>query len=67
MVTIQLNGEPYRLDTPSTINGLVGVLQLECDKIAVEKNRTIVPRSQFADEPVEDGDAIEIIEFVGGG
>ena len=36
-------------------------------RVAVERNLAIVPRSSFAEVPVEDGDDYEIVHFVGGG
>ena len=36
-------------------------------RIAVEMNRDIVPRAEYASRPIRDGDRIEIVQFVGGG
>ena len=40
---------------------------LDPAKVAVERNRDIVPRSTLADVPLADGDVLEIVHFVGGG
>ncbi|VAV93768.1 Thiazole synthase, partial [hydrothermal vent metagenome] len=66
-ITIQLNGEPHRLGDGLTIADLVRSLDLDPAKVAVERNLEIVPRSTLADLIVEDGDAFEIVHFVGGG
>ena len=36
-------------------------------KVAVERNAEIVPRSRYADTPLESGDALEIVHLIGGG
>ena len=64
--TITLNGDPRR--TPaSTIAELVRELDLAPEKVAVERNGEIVPRSTLAEAPLADGDKLEIVHFVGGG
>lgn len=64
---ITLNGEEYRHSGEATVGGLLAALSLEARKIAVERNREIVPRSQYDATPLAAGDAIEIVQFVGGG
>ncbi len=67
MITIQLNGEAYQLQDTATVASLIESLTLDQDKIAVECNRDIVPRSQFDVQALAEGDRVEIITFVGGG
>ena len=45
------------------------LIQLELDyrKVAVERNEEIVPRSLYGETLLSDGDAIEIVHFIGGG
>ncbi len=50
-----------------TVADVVRELALEGKRIAVEKNGAIVPRSRYAETPVADGDALEIVGAVGGG
>ena len=66
-VTIRLNGEQRRVDAGSTIAAMLAAIGLDPAKVAVERNRTIVPRSTLGDVAVEEGDAFEIVHFVGGG
>lgn len=66
-ITIQLNGEPRTLDAGTTIAGLAESIGLDPTKVAVERNREIVPRSTLADVVLADGDELEIVHFVGGG
>ena len=63
---IRLNGEARRV-TAATVAELLGQIGLAARKVAVERNREIVPRSQYGETPVAPGDAIEIVHFIGGG
>ena len=66
-LAIQVNGEGRRVPDGLSIAAMLGVLGLDPRKVAVERNREIVPRSVLDEIPVEDGDAYEIVHFVGGG
>lgn len=66
-VTITLNGEERRVAAGSSIAAMLGGIGLDPAKVAVERNRTIVPRSTLGEVAVEEGDAFEIVHFVGGG
>lgn len=66
-MNIKLNGEDYKCTSASDIAGLVAELGLDKVKVAVEKNREIVPRSGWESAAIAAGDEIEIIHFVGGG
>lgn len=39
----------------------------EPDKVAVERNGCIVPKTQYGETILANGDAVEIVSFVGGG
>ena len=65
-ITLTVNGEPRR-SSAATIAALVDELGLKPEKVAVERNGTIVPRSTLAETRLADGDALEIVHFVGGG
>ncbi|WP_257543853.1 sulfur carrier protein ThiS [Sphingopyxis sp. DBS4] len=66
LITIILNGEPRQVRAGS-IADLVASLGLDVKKVAVERNREIVPRSTLADVALAEGDVLEIVHFVGGG
>jgi len=66
-VSITVNGEHKRVSTGLSLAGLATELGLIPEKIAVERNMEVVPRSTLADVMVEDGDDLEIVHFVGGG
>ncbi|MEI6161433.1 MAG: sulfur carrier protein ThiS [Roseococcus sp.] len=63
---IQVNGE-MRQVASATITDLLREIGLAERKVAVERNLEIVPRSQYATTLLADGDAIEIVHFIGGG
>jgi len=68
IVRIQINGEQHEFQLSSlTVDELIDSLSLAPQRIAVEVNKTIVPRSLWEKTLVEEGDQIEIVHFVGGG
>lgn len=67
MLSIVLNGSPYRSDDSLTVADLVRALALQEKRIAVERNGEIVPRSQLELTQLAAGDRIEIVAAVGGG
>jgi thiazole synthase len=64
--TITLNGDTRRTQA-ATIADLVRELDLVPEKVAVERNGAIVPRSTLEEAALGDGDTLEIVHFVGGG
>jgi thiazole synthase len=66
-VSIRIIGEHRRVRGGMTIAELALELGLDPDKVAVERNLAVVPRSTLGEVLVEDGDDFEIVTFVGGG
>ncbi|PHS40239.1 MAG: thiamine biosynthesis protein ThiS [Robiginitomaculum sp.] len=67
-ITITINGEQYAdLTKGMSVSGLLAHLGLHEKKIAVERNREIVPKSGYKNIALHDGDVLEIITFIGGG
>ncbi|MFQ5590575.1 MAG: sulfur carrier protein ThiS [Phycisphaerae bacterium] len=62
-----LNGEQRSLDEGATVADMLRGLGIESGRVAVEINENIVPRKDYADAVVRDGDRIEVVTFVGGG
>jgi thiamine biosynthesis protein ThiS len=67
VVEITLNGEPHKLDAPATITDLLAQLGIDPRRVAVERNFIVVKRDAYGATPVDSGDQIEIVNFVGGG
>ena len=65
--SIRVNGEHRRVAAGTSIADMLAELGLDPQRVAVEKNLEIVPRSTLAEVQVEDGDDFEIVHFVGGG
>lgn len=66
-VSIIVNGEHRRVSAGINLLQLAEELGLIPEKLAVERNLEVVPRSTLGQVIVEDGDEIEIVHFVGGG
>ena len=66
-VNVSVNGEPRRVSAGVTITQMLAELGLDPQRVAVERNRDVVPRSSLSDVMVENGDEYEIVHFVGGG
>jgi thiamine biosynthesis protein ThiS len=64
---ITLNGDPYDLDGPITVAGLLERLKIDARRVAVEHNLTVLKRATFERVTIGDGDQVEIVNFVGGG
>ena len=66
-LSLTVNGEPCALPPGSTVQALLELLKLGGRRVAVAVNREVVPRSEHARRPLDDGDRVEILEAVGGG
>jgi thiamine biosynthesis protein ThiS len=66
-MVILVNGEEKELDKPLNIRGLLQLLNLQEERIAVEVNLEIVDRQLFPSFELKEGDKVEVISFVGGG
>ena len=64
---ITLNGDPFTVEDPATIAGLLAMLDIDPRRVAVERNFVIVKRDQYAATEITDGEQIEVVNFVGGG
>ncbi|WP_339844042.1 sulfur carrier protein ThiS [uncultured Halopseudomonas sp.] len=64
---IQLNGDPFVLDSATTLTDLIEQLGLTGKRLAIELNLEIVPRSEHSQTVLTEGDRIEIVHAIGGG
>ncbi len=67
MIQLSVNGQVRRLEPGANIAQLLDALELTGKRVAVERNGEIVPRSQYSDTRLSEGDALEIVVAVGGG
>ena len=66
-VCLTVNGQEQKVPPHTTIAALLVGLEIPVVRVAVEYNRRILKRDQFADTVLKDGDRVEIVHFVGGG
>jgi thiamine biosynthesis protein ThiS len=66
-LTLYVNGESRSLPRPGNIRELLEILQIRQDRIAVEVNRRIIKKAEWDRTCVNEGDRVEIVQFVGGG
>lgn len=66
-LTITLNGDPYEIDAPLTVEALLTKLEIDPRRVAVEHNLVVVKRAAYASALIDAGDEVEIVNFVGGG
>lgn len=70
---ITLNGDRHEIAGPSgatvhlTVNDLLASLQIDARRVAVELNLVVLKRDAFTSTVIHEGDAVEIVNFVGGG
>lgn len=66
-VEVTLNGQPHTLPTGATVASLVAGLGINPRHVAVELNLEVVPRGRHAEQPLAEGDRLEVVTLVGGG
>ena len=67
LISVTVNGEPRTITAGATIAAMLEEIGIDPRKVAVEQNLEVVPRSTLDEVGVSDGDAFEIVHFVGGG
>ena len=67
LLNVSVNGEPRRVEPGSSVAGMLQQIGIDPQRVAVERNLEIVPRSTLGEVKVIEGDAFEIVHFVGGG
>ena len=55
------------LGSGATLKDLIAALDLKSDRVALEHNGELAPRSGWAERALSEGDKVEIVHFVGGG
>ena len=63
---VLLNGSSYSVENNCSVVALIKNLELN-GKYAVEINQTIIPRSEYSNQKINNGDKIEIVQAIGGG
>ena len=63
---VKINGEPFDIAGKTLAEYLVST-QYDPTRIAVERNGEIVPKANYGETVLQEGDVIEVVNFVGGG
>jgi sulfur carrier protein len=66
-VKLKLNGTVSEIQEFTTVAGLLESLQIEPAGVAVEVNLEIVKKPEYKRHVLNEGDSVEIVNFVGGG
>jgi sulfur carrier protein len=64
---LTLNGELRAFPQPMTVLELLAHLAVATDRVAVEVNRAVIPRTLHGQHALKAGDVVEVVTFVGGG
>ncbi|MDH5768261.1 MAG: sulfur carrier protein ThiS [Nitrospirota bacterium] len=62
-----VNGENLEVSNVETLQDLLKELQIEPGRVAVEINVSIVKKSDYSTFKLNEGDRVEIVNFIGGG
>ena len=66
-MNVIVNGETREMPADTTLSAMIELLGLPDERIAIELNKAVIRRSRWDEAVLSDGDAIEIVHFVGGG
>ena len=64
---IQLNGDPYEINSGTNLNELLNKLKIQKNKVAIEVNGEIIERKKYTNLILNKNDKVEIVHFIGGG
>jgi len=64
---IRLNGDPIECPAGLSLLQLLELRGYKPQLVVVEFNGEILPRARWADQPVREADAVEVVTIVGGG
>jgi thiamine biosynthesis protein ThiS len=64
---IQLNGDPYEINSGSNLDELLNKLKIQKNKVAIEVNGEIVEKNKYINLVLNNKDKVEIVHFIGGG
>jgi len=62
-----VNAQELHLATPHNVADVLAHIGAQTGRVAVERNREIVPKSAYETTQIEDGDSLEVVRIIGGG
>ena len=66
-IRVSINGRERWVPPGLSVRSLLERLDLTPELVVVERNREILERARLDRVTVEEGDALEVVHFVGGG
>lgn len=66
-IQVRINGKDRQIDGGHSVRSLLESLELHPGMVVVELNREILARDAYDEHKISDGDALELVHFVGGG
>ena len=63
---VKINGAELNV-AGKTVTEYLATTNYDPRRIAVELNGEIVPKAQYGETALQDGDSVEVVSFVGGG
>ena len=67
MISITVNGNPVAVESETSVERLLDTVDVPPNYLAVEVNANVVPRENYSQTIVRDGDDVEVVTLVGGG
>ena len=67
VISVYVNGAKTDISQNTSLSALLNQLEIAGEKVAVERNLEIVPKSLYAETILTDGDRLEVVHFIGGG
>ena len=67
IISVEVNGASHSFPVGATVSTMIDALNMAEQRLAIEINREIVPRSQHPEHVLQAGDQIEIVRAIGGG
>lgn len=64
---MRVNGDERAVPAGTSVAALLALLGVSTPRVAVERNREIVPKASYESTELEERDELEVVEFVGGG
>ena len=64
---VTINGEPRQIPNGLTVAALLEHLEMNVERVAIERNLEILPRARWKETSVQPNDRYEIVHLVGGG
>jgi transporter family-2 protein len=67
VISVTVNGKPRELEGPQSVSEFLRSLDINERQVAVAVNGEVVPRGDWKDVTIREGDAVEVVRAVGGG